>query len=170
MRWKQSFEGLDALVAERGDALLATATLLTGSRDAGEDLLQAALERLMRSWHRVSESKEGYLRRTLYHLAVDQWRGRKRRVEVLAEAEPPGQTDGTDALNLRQALVAALAQLPPRQRAVLVVRYWEQYSEAETADLLGCSIGTVKSSASRGLARLRELTAAWAVPDGVGRW
>lgn len=162
MRWKRSFEGLDALVAERGDALLATATLLTGSRAAGEDLLQAALERLMRRWHRVNESPEGYLRRTLYHLAIDQWRSRRRRPEVLAEVEPPGQPDGTDAFHLRQALVAALAQLPPRQRAVLVLRHWEQYSEAETAEMLGCSIGTVKSSASRGLARLRELTAEWA--------
>jgi len=162
VRWKRTFEGLDALVAERGNALLATATLLTGSRAAGEDLLQAALERLMRQWHRVTESKEGYLRRTLYHLAIDQWRSRRRRPEVLAGVEPPGQSDGTEALHLRQALVAALGQLPPRQRAVLVLRYWEQYSEAETAEILGCSIGTVKSSASRGLARLREITAEWA--------
>jgi RNA polymerase sigma-70 factor (sigma-E family) len=162
VRWKRSFEGLDALVAERGNALLATAVLLTGSRAAGEDLLQAALERLMRRWSSVGESKEGYLRRTLYHLAIDQWRSRKRRPEVLAEVEPPSQPDGTDALDLRQALVAALAQLPPRQRAVLVLRHWEQYSEAEAAEILGCSIGTVKSTASRGLARLRELTAEWA--------
>ncbi|MEJ3747198.1 SigE family RNA polymerase sigma factor [Actinomycetes bacterium KLBMP 9797] len=170
MRWKRSFEGLDALVAERGNALLATATLLTGSRAAGEDLLQAALERLMRRWHRVTESKEGYLRRTLYHLAIDQWRSRRRRPEVLAAVEPPGQPDGTDAFHLRQALVAALAQLPPRQRAVLVLRHWEQYSEAETAEMLGCSVGTVKSSASRGLARLREITAEWApVANGASK-
>jgi RNA polymerase sigma-70 factor (sigma-E family) len=174
VRWTRSFEGLDTLVAERGSALLATAVLLTGSRAAGEDLLQAALERLMRSWNRVHGDKEGYLRRILYHLAVDQWRRRKRRPEVLTEVEPAGQPDGTDALHLRQALIQALAQLPPRQRAVLVLRYWEQASEAETAELLGCSVGTVKSTASRGLSRLRELTADWAVEDarawnGVGR-
>jgi len=165
VRWKKSFEGLDALVAERGGALLATATLLTGSRAAGEDLLQTALERMMRRWNHVHGDQEGYLRRTLYHLAVDQWRMRRRRPEVLTDVEPPGQADGTDALHLRQALVQALAHLPPRQRAVLVLRYWEQLSEAEAAEVLGCSIGTVKSTASRGLARLRELTAAWAVED-----
>lgn len=165
MRRRKSFEGLETLVAERGDALLATAVLLTGSRTAAEDLLQAALERLMRHWNRVRGDKEGYLRRTMYHLAIDQWRSRRRRPEVLANVEPPGRSDGTDALDLRQALVLAVATLPPRQRAVLVLRYWEQLSEAEAAETLGCSIGTVKSTASRGLSRLREVTAAWAVDD-----
>lgn len=160
-----SFEGLDTLVAERGNALLATAQLLAGSRTAGEDLLQAALERLIRHWKRVHGDREGFLRRTMYHLAVDQWRSRKRRPEVLAEVEPPAQGDGTDAWHLRHALVQAMATLPPRQRTVLVLRYWEQLSEAETAEALGCSIGNVKSGASRGLARLREATAAWAVED-----
>ncbi|MFG2058650.1 SigE family RNA polymerase sigma factor [Micromonospora sp. NPDC048930] len=164
---KKRFEGLDVLVAERGGALLATAVLLTGSRAAGEDLVQAALERLMRNWSRVHGDKEGYLRRTLYHLAVDRWRLRRRRPEVLIWIEPPGQPDGTDALHLRQALIQALGLLPPRQRAVLVLRYWEQYSEAEAADLLGCSVGTVKSTASRGLTRLREITADWAL-DAAG--
>jgi RNA polymerase sigma-70 factor (sigma-E family) len=156
--WKRSFEGLDALVAERGSALLATAVLLTGSRAAGEDLVQAALERLMRSWGRVREDREGYLRRTMYHLAVDQWRRRKRRPEVFAAVETAAREDPTDTFALRQALIQALAQLPPRQRAVLVLRYWEQCSEAEAAAVLGCSVGTVKSTASRGLARLRELS------------
>jgi RNA polymerase sigma-70 factor (sigma-E family) len=171
---KRNFEGLDALVAERGGALLATAQLLTGSRAAGEDLVQAALERLMRHWKRVSGDKEGFLRRTMYHLAIDQWRSSRRRPEVLARVEPPGTSDDTDGWHLRQALVQALRELPPRQRAVLVLRYWEQLSEAEAAATLGCSIGTVKSSASRGLVRLRELTTAWPVEDrqvgnGAGR-
>ena len=169
MGWKKSYEGLDALVAERGDALLGTAVLLVGGRAAGEDLLQAALEGLVRHWSRVHSDKEGYLRRTMYHLAVDQWRSRRRRPEVLAQVEPPGQPDGTDAIHLRHALVQALATLPPRQRAVLVLRYWEQFSEAEAAEVLGCSVGTVKSTASRGLARLREITAAWAVEDAQAR-
>src|SRR6188474_2682290 len=69
VRWRNSYEGLDALVAERGSALLGTAVLLMGSRAAGEDLLQAALERLGRHWSRVRGDKEGYLRRTRYHLA-----------------------------------------------------------------------------------------------------
>ena len=158
MRHK-NFDGLDVFVAERGSALLATAVFLTGSRVAGEDLLQAALERLMRKWHRVRGDPEGYLRRMLYHLAVDQWRVRRRRPEVLTDVDLPARSDGTDDLHLRQALLQALAALPPRQRVVLVLRYWEELSEAEIAATLGCSAGTVKSSASRGLARLRELTA-----------
>ncbi|HTZ91611.1 MAG TPA: SigE family RNA polymerase sigma factor [Streptosporangiaceae bacterium] len=173
MRSEGSFEGLSALVADRGAALLATATLLAGSRAAGEDLLQAALERVMRHWHRVSDDPEIYLRRTIYHLAVDQWRARRRQPEVLGrtgtqletDALHAGQSDGTDAVHLRMALIQGLSQLPPRQRAVLVLRYWEQLSESEAADVLGCSVGTVKSSASRGLARLREVAAVWAADD-----
>jgi RNA polymerase sigma-70 factor (sigma-E family) len=161
MLWSRRFDGLEALVAERGSALLATAVLLTGSRAMGEDLLQAALERLMRSWGRVRGDRERYLRRTMYHLAIDQWRRRQRRPEVFMEFEPPGQSDATDALDLRDALGRALAQLSPRQRTVLVLRYWEQLSETEAAEALGCSVGTVKSTASRGLSRLRELTATW---------
>jgi len=158
---------LDALVADRGGALLATATLLAGSPAAGEDLLQAALERLMRHWHRVRNEPEIYLRRTIYHLAVDQWRYRRRHPEMVGKIgagfDVAVQQDGTDTVHLRLALIQGLAQLPPRQRAVLVLRYWEQLSESEAADMLGCSLGTVKSSASRGLARLREVTAAWAI-------
>lgn len=174
MRSESGFAGLDALVAHRGGALLATATLLAGSPAAGEDLLQAALERVMRHWHRVKDEPEIYLRRTIYHLAVDQWRARRRRPEVLGMTQTEleaaalvaaGQPDGTDAVHLRLALIQGLAQLPPRQRAVLVLRYWEQRSESEAADMLGCSVGTVKSSASRGLARLREMTADWTAAD-----
>jgi RNA polymerase sigma-70 factor (sigma-E family) len=161
MQWRRRFDGLDALVAERGSALLGTAVLLTGSRAAGEDLVQAALERLMRSWSRVHTDRERYLRRTMYHLAIDDSRRRRRRPEVFAPYEPPGRSDPNDAYALRDALIRALAELPPRQRTVLVLRYWEQLSEAETAEALGCAVGTVKSTASRGLARLRELTAAW---------
>ena len=173
MRPDGSFESLSALVALRGGALLATATLLAGSPAAGEDLLQAALERVLRNWHRINDDQEIYLRRTIYHLAVDQWRARRRRPEVLgktgaeleAAALAASQPDGTDAVHLRMALIQALAQLPPRQRAVLVLRYWEQLSESEAASMLGCSLGTVKSSASRGLARLRQAAAAWAADD-----
>lgn len=170
---EDSYAGLDALIARRGDALLATATLLAGSRPGGEDLLQAALERVMRRWRRISDEPELYLRRTIYHLAVDQWRARRRRPEVLGKTETEldaaarraASPDSTETVQLRLALVQGLAQLPPRQRAVLVLRYWEQLSEAEAADVLGCSVGTVKSSASRGLARLRDITAPWSAQD-----
>lgn len=165
-----SFEGLEQLVAERGNALLATAVLLAGGRAAGEDLLQTALERMMRYWHRIEGDREAYLRRTLYHLSIDQWRLRRRRREVPLDMEPPGRPDATETIQLRRALIEALGKLPPKQRAVLVLRYWEQLTESEAAKVLGCSLGTVKSSASRGLARLREVMAAWSVEEsGAGR-
>jgi RNA polymerase sigma-70 factor (sigma-E family) len=156
----RNFPGLERLIAERGNALLATAVLLAGSRAAAEDLLQSALERTMRAWSRIDGDLEGYLRRAMYHLAVDQWRARRRRPETRL-IEPPTTPDIVDYVHLRYALIDALRQLPARQRAVLVLRYWEQLSETEAAAALGCSVGTVKSSASRGLARLREVTAAW---------
>jgi RNA polymerase sigma-70 factor (sigma-E family) len=152
---------LVALLADRGDALLRSATLLTGSRVAGEDLLQAALERAMRSPSRDAVTAEAHLRRTMYHLAVDSWRVRRRRPEVLAAADPPADPDQSDRVAMRTTLLAALAQLPPRQRAVLVLRFFEDCTEAQTAELLGCSLGNIKSTAARGLARLREIAAPW---------
>lgn len=155
------YTGLTELISDRGRDLLAAAALLAGGRTGGEDLLQAALERTMRAWRRIDGDHEAYLRRTMYHLAVDGWRRRRRRPEVLATVEPPAQPDSADRVALRHTLMQALSRLPPKQRAVLVLRYWEQLSEAEAAAVLGCSIGTVKSNTSRGLARLREVTAAW---------
>jgi RNA polymerase sigma-70 factor (sigma-E family) len=151
---------LERFVAERGDRLLRTAALLAGSRVDGEDLLQSALERLLRNWRRIDGDPESYVRRTLYNLAADGWRRQRvwQRKAALFEPAPP--VDPATAVDLRDAVVQVLAQLPPRQRAVLVLRYFEQLSEAETAETLGCSVGTVKSATSRGLARLREITAA----------
>ena len=122
----------------------------------------------MRSWRRVRGDPEAYLRRTMYRMAVDSWRVRRRQgvvslcaAEFVEPVNRAGGLDGMDGVAERDALVGALAALPPRQRAVLVLRYWEQMSEAETAAVLGCTAGTVKSSASRGLARMRELTRTW---------
>jgi RNA polymerase sigma-70 factor (sigma-E family) len=153
---------LELFLAERGEALLRTAVLLAGSRDAGEDLLQAALERLLRRWRTIEGDPEGYLRRTLYHLAVDNWRQQRAWRTRLRLLQPGASAvaDGTVEVDLRDSLVRLLMQLPPRQRAVIVARYWEQLSEAELAQILGCSVGTVKSAASRGLRRLRELSEA----------
>jgi RNA polymerase sigma factor (sigma-70 family) len=136
--------------------------LLTGSREAGQDLLQTALERLLRHWHRLDGDPEGYLRRTLYNLAADGFRrqGRLQRKLLLLRAAPP-PADPIAEVDLRDALVRLLIQLPSRQRAVLVLRYWEQLTEAETAAVLGLPEGTVKSATSRGLGRLRELAAGW---------
>jgi RNA polymerase sigma-70 factor (sigma-E family) len=157
-------EELEAFVAERGRALLGLAVMLTASRYGGEDLLQEALVRLLQHWSRIDGDPEGYLRRTMYHLAVD--RGRRdqawrQRLRWLQSAERGSAGDAMAEVDLRDSLLRLLAQLPPRQRAVLVLRFFEQMSEAETARLLGCSAGTVKSAGSRGLARLRQLTADW---------
>src|SRR5690242_6432420 len=157
------------LLAERGDHLMRASIALTGSRADGEDLLQAALERLLCRWSRVRTDPEGYLRRTLYNLAADGWRRRgawqRKRPLLQAGLEGGTGTEAVDAVDLRDALGRALAQLPPLQRTVLVLRYWEQLSQAETAQLLGCPEGTVKSASARGLQRLRELTASWTGPQ-----
>jgi RNA polymerase sigma-70 factor (sigma-E family) len=161
--------GLERLVAERGDELLRAAVALTGSRADGEDLLQAAVERVLRNWHRVETDPEGYLRRTLYNLAADGWRRRGRwraRVaELVTQARPEVGSGEVAVVDVRDELVRLLQRLPPRQRAVIVLRYWEQRTQAETAALLGCSEGMVKSAASRGLRRLRELAEVWQEPE-----
>ena len=158
---------LESFLAERADQLMRTAVLLTGSREAGQDLLQTALERLLRHWPTLSGDPEAYLRRTLYNLAADGFRrqGRLQRKLILLRAETRPPADATASVDLRDALVRLLVQLPPRQRAVLVLRYWEQLTEAETAAALGWPEGTVKSAASRGLRRLRGLADSWPQAD-----
>jgi RNA polymerase sigma-70 factor (sigma-E family) len=153
---------LAAFLNERGDALLRTAVLLAPGRESGEDLLQEALERMLRSWPRIQGNPEGYLRRIMYHRAVDGWRLRSRRPEVLGLPEDAAAftaADHSDRLDLRLALIQALAGLTPRQRAAVVARHWEQLSEAETAAALGCSVSAVKSATSRGLRTLRDAIA-----------
>jgi RNA polymerase sigma-70 factor (sigma-E family) len=152
---------LESFLAARGGPLLRTAVLLAGSKEAGEDLLQAGLERLLRHWPAIDGDPEGYLRRTLYNLAADGWRRQRAwrgRLRLLQNEAAATAADATTEVDTRDALIRLLMQLPPRQRAVIVARYWEQLSEAETAGVLGCSVGSVKASASRGMARLRELS------------
>jgi RNA polymerase sigma-70 factor (sigma-E family) len=162
--------GLEAFLAERGTPLLRTAALLAGGPDAGQDLLQAALERLLRHWHSIDGDPEGYVRRTLYNLAADGWRRRRawqRPLRLLRGGASATAADVMAQVDERDALIRLLSQLPPGQRAVIVARYWEQLSEAETARALGCSPGTVKSAASRGLRRLRELSGQVADAESV---
>jgi RNA polymerase sigma-70 factor (sigma-E family) len=147
-------------VHARSAALLRTALLLTGQNRAdAEDLLQLALERAYRHWTSVSRSgePERYVRKILANASADRWRRRARRPEqpLPAQADGPLVADPSDEIADRDYLLRALRALPPRQRAVLVLRYFDDLSEAETANMLGCSIGTVKSHAARALSQLR---------------
>jgi RNA polymerase sigma-70 factor (sigma-E family) len=149
-------------VRDRSEYLFQLALLLAGRNQAdAQDLLQVALERAWRRRRAIArdDNPEAYVRRALVNASIDRWRWLRRRDERPLDAAGPGPAGGDPAslVARRDELVRALAALPPRQRAVLVLRYWEDRPEAEVAALLGCSVGTVKSQASRGLARMREL-------------
>ncbi|GAA3117303.1 SigE family RNA polymerase sigma factor [Streptosporangium carneum] len=142
-------------VTSRWQAMLRTAYLLTGDHGRAEDLLQTALVRTHRRWNRIDDP-ELYTRRILVNLNVSWWR-RRRFTEHLTDKIPETTAEDHHAVyDTRDALWAAVLTLPPRMRAVLVLRYFEDLPEAEVARVLDCSLGTVKSQASRGLDRLRD--------------
>ncbi|MER5211664.1 SigE family RNA polymerase sigma factor [Streptomyces sp. NPDC002838] len=152
-------ESFREFVANRSSALLKTAVLLSGGdRHAGEDLLQNALIKAAGRWHRIDEP-EAYVRQILYRQQISRWRLKWPRRE-LSVAEPPetgADPDASSAAELRLVMRQALSRLTARQRTVLVLRYFEDLPEAEVAQLLGCSVGTVRSTTHRSLARLRSL-------------
>jgi RNA polymerase sigma-70 factor (sigma-E family) len=153
-------EQFRTFVAGRSQALLSTAYLLTRDWARAEDLLQAALVSGWLSWRRISVSPEQYIRRVLLNEYLAWWRRRWRHEVPTAELPEPGRRAGavpdqTDAVDARQAMWRLLGTLPRRQRAVLVLRYYEDCSEREIAALLGCSPGTVKSQTAKAMARLR---------------
>lgn len=160
---------LEHLLEDRGDQLIRAAVALAGSCQDGEDLLQAAIERILRHPRRIDRDLEGYLRRVLYNLAADGWRRRsswQRKLPLVrVQLGHSVAADPTAGVDLRDAMVRMLQQLSPRQRTVIVLRYWEQRTEAEIADLLGCSQSAVKSAAFRGLVRLRELAGPLLIDD-----
>jgi RNA polymerase sigma-70 factor (sigma-E family) len=135
--------------------LLRFGHMLTGSADAAADLVQDALERTLNSWSRIRQrdDPEGYVRRTMVNRNVSIWR--KRRREHLTD-EVPDQAEQLDPKLPDQELNDALARLPRKQRAVIVLRFAEDLSERQVADMLGCSVGTVKSQTFKALAKLRE--------------
>lgn len=136
--------------------LLRTAYLLTGSRDAAQDLVHEALLKAMRHWRRVDEPM-AYVRRAMVNERTSRWRRIGLR-ELLTSAVPDRTApDTTDGVVVRDELLAALDRLPVRMRTVLVLRYWEDLPETEVAAVMGCSVGTVKSQAARGLTRLRDV-------------
>jgi RNA polymerase sigma-70 factor (sigma-E family) len=145
---------LREFVQNRYTELLRTAFLLTGSSHEAEDLVQSALLRVMRRWERIDDPLP-YVRRAILNLYLNSLRGRARELVTGLLPEQPVR-DAADQVAQRSTLWPALRALPRRARAVIVLRYWLDLSEAETARLLGCSVGTVKSTASRGLGRLRD--------------
>ncbi|MEU3097621.1 SigE family RNA polymerase sigma factor [Streptomyces sp. NPDC006967] len=148
-----------AYVQERRASLYATAYHLTGDRFEAEDLLQSALFSTYRAWDRISDKAAvgGYLRRTMTNLHISAWRRRKLNEYPTEELpERAGDTDAMRGTELRAVLWQALARLPELQRTMLVLRYYEGRTDPEIADILGISVGTVKSSIWRSLRRLRE--------------
>lgn len=150
----------DRFVLDRSTALLRTAVLLVGDRGHAEDILQTALLRLAARWRSVHTAPEAYVRRVLVNLARDRWRRARRRVPEQELTNVEHVTAGRDPAETvvdRQALRQALAQLPRRQREVVVLRFFADLSVAETAETLRTSEGTVKAHTSRAVARLRQL-------------
>lgn len=150
--------GFASWAAVRRTQLRRTAYLLCGDWAGADDLVQEALLRVYRHWRRlVDGNPDAYARRALTSVFIDSRRKPFRRRERLTARPPEGSY--VDRAGERDDLGAALAQLPPRQRAAIVLRYWEDLSLEQTAEALGCSVGNVKSQSSRGLARLRTLLA-----------
>lgn len=152
-------DGFTLFVATRWSALVRTAYLLTGDFHEAEDLVQSTLAKVYPHWRRMRrETADAYLRAALVNNNRSRYR-RRRVAQLLTPYVPdrpsstpgPGEGTGVDG----DLLAAALAALPERQRAVVVLRYWEDLSVEEVAGMLGCSVGTVRSQASRALAKLR---------------
>jgi RNA polymerase sigma-70 factor (sigma-E family) len=146
----------DAFVHTRARALARTAYLLSGDHHRAEDLVQTTLFKAAKAWHRIQGEPEAYVRRILHHEHISA--ARRRRVR-----EVPLETYGDQVAaraadpDLRLSLEAALGQLTAKQRAVVVLRYYEDLTEAQAAEVLGIGLGTVKSSTRHALARLRTL-------------
>jgi RNA polymerase sigma-70 factor (sigma-E family) len=151
----------EAWVAARSQQLARAGYLLTGDVQLAEDLLQDTLARVAQRWETLTRGgdPEPYARRVMYHLAVDWWRRRRARPEAPTGRPPEhvGVGGHDEQWTQRLVLRAALMRLTPRQRAVLVLRFYEDYTERETAEMLGCSINTVKSQTRHALGRLRQL-------------
>jgi RNA polymerase sigma-70 factor (sigma-E family) len=159
----------EAWMTARQPALLRTACLLTGETHTAEDLVQTTLAKLYLAWDRIADREhvDAYARKALVNEFRSLWRRPWRRRELSAEQLPDvaGSEQGYDARD--DALWQFVATLPPKQRAVIVLRYYEELTEAETAAALGISVGTVKSQASRALASLRRTVADH--PEVAGR-
>jgi RNA polymerase sigma-70 factor (sigma-E family) len=145
-------------VSTRSRALLRTAYLLTGNVPDAEDLVQAALAKTYLAWDRIEDrgALDGYVRRAIVNTHISWWR--RRRVEEYPTDEIPDQAiaDHTGNSDLQESMRRAVDRLPERMRAAVMLRYYEDMTEAEVAEALGVSLGTVKSTVSRAMAKLRD--------------
>jgi len=154
---ERAFEGF---VAESGDSLLRLATLLTSDQGLGEDVYQETLHRLAARWSRVANPR-AFCRQVMHNIVIDNARLKRRQVPQIRLVEghddgDPRSADSASAVELRPVLLGALRTLTPHQRTIVVLRYFDDRSENDVAELLGVSPGTVKSTASRAMAQLRE--------------
>jgi RNA polymerase sigma-70 factor (sigma-E family) len=154
---KSQHEEFREYVSARGPALLRAAMVLTSDRAEAEDLLQAALAKTYLAWGRIKDraAMDGYVRRAMVNTQISWWRRRK--LEIYPTDELPDQPvdDHTRRSEMRDVLGRALDKLPKRQRLAVMLRYYEDMPEAEIAEVLGVSVGTVKSTVSRAMAKLR---------------
>lgn len=158
----------DDFVVASGDRLFRTAYLLTRDYGRAEDLVQTTLSKTWSAWRRIDRSPWPYAQKVLFNTYATWWR-RKWHVELPTETPPEvGEPAATESHAERTDLAAAVGRLPRRQRAVIVLRYYEDLTEKETADILGCSIGNVKSQANRAIAKLR-IDPALLEQDATGR-
>jgi RNA polymerase sigma-70 factor (sigma-E family) len=146
-------------VAARGPALLRTALLLTGDQQASEDLVQSALEKALRHWSRIkaAAATEGYVRQIMYRENVAVWRRHRGREVLMAEVPEGRGKESSFAAEDRLVMRQALLRLGPRQRTVLVLRYYEDLTEEQVALAMGVSVGTVKSQTAKAFDRLRRI-------------
>ncbi len=155
MAGKEKDEAFTAFVSVAFDGLSRLAIALTGSRQTGEDLLQDALLRVYTKWHVVEPGKEvAFTRRVLANLATDRWRRRRYEVPLSVGTDRGAPDPGFAGVDDRDQIVRQLATLSPRERTIVVLRHYADLSEAQVAAELGVSVGTVKSTCSRALARL----------------
>ncbi|WP_225821024.1 SigE family RNA polymerase sigma factor [Streptomyces naphthomycinicus] len=159
-------EEFQSFVVGRWPRLMRTAFLLTGEQHAAEDLVQSTLEQVFVAWRRVgaADDPEAYVRRVMINGHARRHRRKLR--EFLAPKDDSGLVrevadtgDRIAQADDRSTLLKALAQLPPRQRAAVVLRYWEDLTETQVAEAMGCSVGTVKSNTAKGIAKLRAIPA-----------
>lgn len=155
-------ESFVEFVSARRPALVRTASLLCGDAHLAEDLVQGALIKAVGRWGTIGENPEPWLRKVMVNDHISRWRKHRGR-ERLTDVVPDRATDREQD----HGLAEALGLLPPRQRAVIVLRYYEDLTERDTADVLGVSVGTVKSQHADAVRRLRDLVPGLLADDGV---